>query len=64
MKWFYIQYDGEGGEGMTREEAIKCIENIVPYVEENIKESLNMAIKALKQEPILGKIKEKIRAEQ
>ena len=36
---------------MTREEAIKHIENIIPYVGENVKESFNMAIKALEQEP-------------
>jgi hypothetical protein len=34
---------------MTREEAVKHIENIIPYVGENTKESLKMAIKALEQ---------------
>lgn len=33
-----------------REEAIKHIENIIPYVGTNIKDALNMAIKALEQE--------------
>ncbi len=37
------------------EEAIKHIENIMPYVGENIKKSLSMAIEALEQKPKLGK---------
>jgi PHP family Zn ribbon phosphoesterase len=41
---------------MSKEEdAIKHIENIMPYVGENIKESLNMAIKSLKQEIKMGR---------
>lgn len=41
---------------MTTEGAIKHIENIIPYVGENVKESLNMAIKALEQADVLDKI--------
>ena len=40
-----------------REEAIKHIENIIPYVGKNLKESLNMAVKVLKQESILDEIR-------
>jgi len=37
---------------MKNEEAIKHIENIIPYVGENVKESLNMAIKVLEQQKV------------
>jgi len=36
---------------MTREEAIRHIESIKPYAGRNIKDALDMAIKALEQEP-------------
>jgi rubrerythrin len=39
---------------MTREEAIRYLLNILPFVGINIKEALKMAIKALKQEPKTG----------
>lgn len=35
---------------MTREEAIRHVENIKPYVGRNIKDALDVAIKALEQE--------------
>lgn len=43
---------------MSREEAIRYIENIIPYVGENTKESLNIAIKTLKQESKEDKTRE------
>ena len=42
---------------MTREEAIRHIESINPYVGRNIKEAFDMAIKALEQQSVLDKIK-------
>ena len=45
---------------MAKEEAIKHIENIKPYVGKNIEDALDMAIKALEQEPILDKIRAEI----
>ncbi len=42
---------------MVREEAIRHIESIKPYAGRNIKNALDMAIKALEQDSVLDKIK-------
>lgn len=61
-KWMHRA--NQGGRGMTREEAIELLDNLIGMVEDNHNSNydtaLQMAIKALLQETILDKVRAEI----